>query len=61
MAANSCGFVCLYQGVPGILKVLVSQEFPAWVRPLYVGVVGAAAACLALLVNKYISISVSLR
>eukprot|EP00752_Nemacystus_decipiens_P014785 g13163.t1 len=46
-----------YQEVPQILKMLVSQQFPAWVRPLYLGVVGAAAASLVMLVNNYVSIS----
>ena len=39
--------------------MLVSQQFPGWVRPLFLGVVGAVAASLALLVSKHVSISFS--
>ena len=41
------------------LKMLLLGEFPAWVKLGGWGVIGAAVAGLALLVSKYISVSVS--
>lgn len=42
------------------MKVLVTQRFPAWMRPAYLGVVGAAVAWLALFVTKHVSVSIQL-
>ena len=42
-----------------MIKMLVAQQFPGWVRPLFLGVVGAVVASLALLVGKHVSVSVS--
>lgn len=54
------GCVCPLQGIPAIMKVLVTQRFPAWMRPAYLGVVGAAVAWLALFVTKHVSVSIQL-
>eukprot|EP00752_Nemacystus_decipiens_P014781 g13160.t1 len=49
-----------YDGIPGFVKILISQQFPGWVKPMWLGVVGAAAASLVMLVTKHVSISASL-
>lgn len=40
------------------MKMLISQQVPAWVKPACVGVTGAAVAWLALIVNKHVSVSI---
>ena len=42
-----------------VLKMLFLGEFPTWVKLGSYGVAGAAAAALALLVSKFISVNVS--
>lgn len=48
-----------FKGVPTVLKILLLGEFPAWVKLGSYGVAGAAVAGLALLVSKFVSVSVS--
>lgn len=57
---NACiMYICTHQVVPTVLKILLLGEFPAWVKLGSYGVAGAAVAGLALLVSKFVSVSVS--
>lgn len=62
MVATSRGFCLpiLYQEIPSFLKMLVSQQFPAWVKPVFLGLFGAAAASLALVVTQHVSVRIHL-
>ncbi|CAM9855598.1 unnamed protein product [Ectocarpus sp. 6 AP-2014] len=45
--------------IPALMKMMITRRFPAWIKPVFRGTLGAAAAVLALLVTKHVSISVS--
>ena len=48
------------QGVPESLKLMVTGDFPVWVKPAFWSVVVAVASAVALLVSKHVSLNINL-
>lgn len=50
-------FAFVFQSVPPIVKMIVTQKLPVWVKPVLWGVVWAAVAGLVMLARDHISVS----
>eukprot|EP00904_Undaria_pinnatifida_P005745 jgi/Undpi1/22/HiC_scaffold_1.g00022.m1 len=49
-----------FKGVPESLKLMVTGDFPVWVKPAFWSVVVAVASAVALLVSKHVSLNINL-